>query len=171
MVAFYTNMLNHYNYYSKLHLLEDELSKIYASLFLKFFALDMVNIFVPIYFLTLGFSLENILYFYLVMFVTIGITSPFSAFVSKRFGFNVPILLSIPLLIFYLSSIYAIKPLDLTFPLIYLLAIVDGISAALYWVPLSSIFAIHSDKQHRGIQVGKLHIFQKVSKWKSSEKN
>ncbi len=141
----------------------DDLSKVYASVLFRASALGLASVFVPIYLLSLGFPVAKVLSFVMVLFFTLGIVSILSAFISKHFGFRVSAFFSAPLLIVYLLGLYSLEYFQWGFPELYLLAFIQGVSAAFFWIPLNVLFTVHSTKKERGEQVGKLNIFPGIA--------
>ena len=65
--------------------LNKEIEEIYASYSLYSFAKAMISIFVPIYLLTTGHTLETVILFYLVYYGLLGVlTLPAAFFVKKK---------------------------------------------------------------------------------------
>ncbi len=137
----------------KIHILKDELSEVYMNLTIQSFALSLISIFIPIYILSIGFSLEYMILFFMVFYGSIGLTSPVSATLASRFGFKHMILFRAPILILFLLGLHNMD--SLPFSPIFLAAF-GGIGSSLYWVSINSIFAKNTDKLHRGQQTGKL---------------
>ncbi|MEA2003419.1 MAG: MFS transporter [archaeon] len=137
----------------KIHILKDELSEVYMNLAIQSFALSLISIFIPIYILSVGFTFDYMILFFMVFYGCIGMTSPVSAALANRFGFKHMILFRTPILITFLLGLYNIDSLAFS-PLF--LAAFGGIGSSLYWVSINSIFAKNSDKLHRGQQTGKM---------------
>jgi len=136
-----------------LHLIKNEISEVYLNLIVQSFGISLISIFVPIYLLKLGFSLNQALVFVMIELGTISLFSPFAAMMAKKFGFKHMIVYRLPLMLFYFIMLYALN--FISFP-IYLIALGGGISGSMYWVSMHSLFAKYSDKIHRGRQTGKL---------------
>ncbi|NOQ37282.1 MFS transporter [archaeon] len=137
----------------KIHLLKNELSEVYMNLALESFALSLISIFVPIYILSVGYSFDYMILFFMIYYGCIGIFAPVSASLANRFGFKHIILFRTPLLIAFLLGLHNIENLMFS-PLI--LAAFGGFGSSLYWISINSIFAKYSDKIHRGTQTGKM---------------
>ena len=137
----------------KIHLLKKELSEVYLNLALQSFAISLIAIFVPIYLLSLGYSLNQVILFFMVYYGFIGLSSPVSAIMAKKFGFKHIILLRTPLLIIFLLGLCYLNTINI--PLLFF-AVIGGIGSSLYWTAINSIFAKYSNKLHRGQESGKL---------------
>ncbi len=136
----------------RVHLIKSELQGVYLNMVMQSFAISLIAIFVPIYLLKMGYTLNQVILFEAVKFAGLSFFSPISALLAKRYGFKHLILYRIPMYIFYLMCIFMLEQFSLP---IYLIALVGGISGSLYWVSLKSIFAMHSHKEKRGYETGK----------------
>tara|TARA_Y100000310_G_scaffold343359_1_gene450595 strand:+ start:2825 stop:3952 length:1128 start_codon:yes stop_codon:yes gene_type:complete len=146
--------MQHYNIFA--HFLKDKLREIYLNVSLQAFALALVSVFVPIYLLDLGYSLNEVLWFILVKWLVFGLASPLSAIVSSKIGFKHVMLFRLPLDIAALLLLGFIGDIGIS---IYLIAFLIGLSFSLYVIPMASLFARYSHKLHRGMEVGKLVTF------------
>ncbi|MCK5289575.1 MAG: hypothetical protein KAJ56_01410, partial [Candidatus Aenigmarchaeota archaeon] len=70
----------------KIHLLKNELSEVYMNLALESFALSLISIFVPIYLLSVGYSFDYMIIFFMIYYGCIGLFAPVSAALANRFG-------------------------------------------------------------------------------------
>ena len=130
-----------HHHFHKIHLLKSELSEIYLNLTIQSFGLSLISIFIPIYLLTLNYSLEQVLIFVMVQFGTLALLSPVSALLANRFGFKHIILFRTPLLLAFLAALYFLPKISMS---IYLIAFVGGLAGSLYWTSINSIFARHA---------------------------
>ena len=145
--------MHEHHHMHKIHLLKNELSEVYLNLALESFALSLISIFVPIYLLSIGYSFDYMILFFMVYYGCIGIFAPVSASLANRFGFKHIILFRTPILIAFLLGLHNIENLIFS-PLI--LATFGGFGSSLYWISINSIFAKYSNKIHRGTQTGKM---------------
>ncbi len=130
-----------------------ELTRIYASLTLRSFALSLVSIFVPLYlFQEIGLSLQQTLSFYLFYSVIFAIFTPVAAKFSSRFGVKHSVLFSMPFYLLFVILLYLLPKYNI--PLILISSSV-GISLAFYWIGMHLIFHKASDRKHRGEEFGK----------------
>jgi MFS family permease len=143
-------------YFYNIHRLlkiKSELGEVYLNRLIQSLALSMVGVFVPVYLINLGYSLNQVILFLIAMYSSLMILSPISAIINSRIGIKHTIGLSFPFLITYLLLLFSIKTFNLP---IILIAGVYGIYLALYWIPLNSDFAKNSDKLHRGTEISYL---------------
>lgn len=139
-------------HYVHMILTNRELRDMYVAMSLKTLAVSMVGIFIPIFLMVeMGATLSQVITFY--MFNTLGYIffAPFAGKVASKFGLRMAALSTIPLLIFFYLGLFNYSTLG--FNLNYL-AIMLGITQALYWVPFITHFVRSSDKKHRSEEVG-----------------
>ncbi|HEC66749.1 MAG TPA: MFS transporter [bacterium] len=135
-----------------LHFLRNkELNELYISVAIKSFALSMISIFIPIFLLKLDYSLVNVLIFYAILNATHLLFTIPAAKISSKYGFKHSIFFSIPILIIFYLALYTLEQIH--WP-IYLLAVVFGISNALYWIGYHIDFSKFSDKEDRSKEIG-----------------
>jgi len=130
-----------------------ELTQVYVSSALRSFALSLVAIFVPLYlYHEMGFSLGETLMFFIFYSVVFAITTPFAAKFSARFGIKHAVLLSVPLYLLFIGSLYSLPYINM--PLVVISSLL-GLSQAFYWLGMHLVFHKASDHKHRGEEVGK----------------
>jgi len=143
-----------------LHFLKNrELNELYMSIALRSFALSMISIFIPIYLLKLNYSLFSVLVFYIVLNSAHALFVIPAAKISSRFGFKHSIFFSIPVLIIFYLSLYTLEQYN--WPL-FILAIILGISNALFWIGHHIDFSKFSDSKNRGKEIGTANIISSV---------
>jgi hypothetical protein len=141
---------SHFQYFAN-----RELDEFYASVVLRSFAIAMIGVFVPIYFLVEGYSLREVLLFFVIMSVTHLVLLPFSARLTSKRGCKHAMLYSMPFLVgfFYVLNLLETQHLSLAIP-----AVILGINQALYWMGYHVDFARFSDKKHRGRELSVVQI-------------
>jgi len=144
-----------------LHFLRNrELDEIYASVAIRSFALSMISIFIPIYFLSLNYSLKEVFLFYAVIYGVHTLVTLPAGFLVSKFGFKHCILFSLPFLIAFYALLYTLGSFGWS---ILLLAFLFGINSALFWVGFHTDFARFSDKKYRGEELGLVNIFSSLA--------
>ncbi|MFC1753847.1 MFS transporter [Thermoproteota archaeon] len=136
-----------------------ELNELYISMAIRIFALSLINIFVPIYLLQIGYSLKSVLIFYAVFNFAHAFSVLPASKLAAKFGFKHAILFSVPLLIIVYLALYSIETFN--WPL-YLIAIIFGINNSLFWMGYHVDFCKFSDGKHRGRQVSMAHTVIRV---------
>ncbi|MDO8507554.1 MAG: hypothetical protein Q7S53_03220 [bacterium] len=132
-----------------------ELNEMYLSMTLRTFGLSLIAIFIPIYLYNLGFSLRDILLYYIMtnFFQIFG--DFFAGKAIGRFGAKHVMILSYPVLLIHLSMLVTLSTYH--WPL-WLLAIPGALSLNLFWPAYHDDFSKAKDKKSTGKQVGKLLI-------------
>ncbi len=143
----------------KLQKAKTELGEIYLNQIIRQFAMHLIGIFVPIYLITLGYSINVALVFNLIHWIIFGISSIFVGSLSSRIGLKHTIALAMPMISihFLLLMFYAnVESILFTFP------IISGLSSALYWIPLNSEFVKNSHDVNEGEEVSHLIAFPRL---------
>ena len=134
-------------------LLDSNRQKIYIASSLRSFSLALVEVFIPIYLLNLGYTLESLLYFYLTRSVMhILLVLPVIKF-GERFGFKKGYLLSLIPFFGYLISITMLA--DNTSSLLPLAILAESSIFYYMWMHLS--LTRYTEKGSRNSQVVMLH--------------
>lgn len=85
--------------YHTIHLLLnkklDKIEELYLNTSIRTFALSMINVFIPIYLLKLGYPLSSVLFFYAILNGVHALSVIPAAKISARFGFKHAILFSL----------------------------------------------------------------------------
>jgi len=132
---------------------DGELTQIYIAAAIRSFAITLLGLFVPLYLYNeIGFSLQQVLGFYIFFSVILAISSPIAMKFASRHGLKHTILLSVPLYLIFIILLYLLQ----WFPVpLVIISFFLGLSIAFYWMGLHLVFHKASDKKHRGEEVGK----------------
>ncbi len=115
------------------------------------FAVSAVSIFEPIYLYVQGFSVRQIIIFFLSVYVIYFFIMPFGAKVTRAKGYEFGIISSTPFLIFYYLSLFAI-PYGRIF--IFTAIISFALQKMLYWPGYNADFARFTRKEEMGRSIG-----------------
>jgi MFS family permease len=136
-----------------------ELNQFYISYFFKDFAASLVSIFIPIYLLTIGYSLVDISLYYVIYFASVVILTPVGMYLLSKIGVKKIFSLgTIFLIIYYLL----LQLLDKGFPYAWV-ALILGISNALEYSAFNIAFTNFLDKKREGKELSFLRIVGIVS--------
>jgi len=126
---------------------------------IKGLAGSFIGIFIPIYFLKLGFSVQQIFIFWLIYSISLFFCSFLAAFLSKIIGFKPLVVLAmvVQFLVLYLLRILTFNQTSLI-----ILSFCVGFQAAFYWLPINYLFATHSNQKQMGDNSGKLIAIPKI---------
>lgn len=137
-----------------------DLKKIYSSEVIRYFGLLMVEIFIPIYFLQLGFSFREVVFFFIIKSAWhIMLAFPASRFGAK-YGFKYSILISVPFQTAFFALLYNLASGGY---FIYLLALIVETGSVFYWTARHSLFAKYTDENQRGREIGVSSILVSLS--------
>lgn len=137
----------------------DELSEIYASMFLRSLALSIIAVFVPIYLYKIGFSLSSIFFMYTAWFLA---RIFFDFIITKMVGSFGPkhtIAFATVLHIIYLTMLMTIQ--DLHWPLV-LMALVGSFATATFVLAFEVDFSKVKHTEHGGKELGYVQIFERI---------
>ncbi len=138
-----------------------ELNEVYLTLYLRKFAISLINIFIPIYLYTIGYSLNNILIFIAIWFLFQAIASYVASRINYKIGTKHTIMISVPILILFFWLLYEVPKWNMPLA-IYFVAPLIAFSNGLYWVSTNGIFARNSHKKSPGKEVSYLMISSRL---------
>jgi len=139
-----------------LHYLKNrEMNELYLSVAIRSFAISMIGVFVPIYLLQIGYQLQEVFWFFIVVSLAQILLAIPSAHIASRFGFKHSILFSVLPLILSIAGFYYLEQFDWLY---YFVAVLVGFAGDLYWISYHIDFSLFSDRDHRGREVGMAHI-------------
>lgn len=133
----------------------NQLNELYLSMALRSFAFSLVGIFVPIYLLTKGYSLQSVFWFLCLFHAIHACCAFFAARLAMRIGFSLAALLSIPCFICFYLLLYTIDAYH--WPL-WLLVIPSGVGNPLFWMAYHIDFLSCSVSDRRGEEVSSMKI-------------
>jgi MFS family permease len=131
--------------------MKPSLKPIYTVQTIDSFAGSLLGFFVPVYLLTLGYPLRSVMLFFLITDSLKFVATQATGYLSARVPMRTLMMLSIPTQIGFLYLLIAAASHHV--PLI-LLALLQGVSTALYWIPLNVFFAVGTHPDTTGRQVG-----------------
>lgn len=137
-----------------------ELDKIYISNALRSVAMSLVSIYIPIYLLSLGYSLLETIFFYAVYHLA-GLILAFAILIPfiNKFGLIRTIKLHYPLLILFFILLNFLPFYNLP---IYLLAALGGLANFAYYIPVNILFLKHVNKNQIAKDLSFLFALPKI---------
>lgn len=139
--------------------LNKDINELYVSVAIMSFATSLIAVFVPIYLYQLGYSLESIIFYYIIVSAFFLLFSFPAAKVVSKLGVKHSMLLSMPFLIAYYIGLMFIGQQPILF---YLLPIVYPMHTVLYNYGYHLNFIEHSDKAVYGREIAFLRICSNV---------
>ncbi|RLI98396.1 MAG: hypothetical protein DRO99_00815 [Candidatus Aenigmatarchaeota archaeon] len=132
----------HHHHIEKILHLRSRLGKLYWHLLMQTFAVSLISVFMPIYLLTVGFSLPSVILFIIVQWAMFGLPSPLYGKVIRRIGLREVILIRTPL---FAASMFILTLLESQqwHGLYLIAALLSGISGGLYTLSITSLFATY----------------------------
>lgn len=130
-----------------------ELNEIYVVTAMRSFIVSMLAIYIPIYLYNLHYSIREILFFYLVMYIGEAIFEILCTSGISRFGPKHMVALSLPLLIIHFWMLWLLP--TYSWPL-WFIALEGGLTLALFWQAYNFDFSIAKRKirASRDIAIG-----------------
>jgi len=135
---------------------------IYLIHAMRGFVFSLLGFLIPVYLLTLGFSIQAVLIFYLFRSIGNALFAHFSGVVASRFGLKHTMMFSFPVALCYLASFALLKE-GASGWFLFPIAILGSLQATFYWIPTHSLFAQGTVQKKKGSQVGKLLSFQHLA--------
>jgi len=135
----------------KLLIAGNELKEIYANSIIRTIAFGLVGIFIPIYFLKLGHSLNSVLIYLIIYFLSLLFFSSFVPYVESKIGLKKTITLGCIFVGLFLLSVVFLAKYESTLPF---LALFFGFAQAFYWVPLNADFSLQIKEGSAGKSFG-----------------
>ncbi len=136
-----------------------EINEIFLVMSMRSFVCSMISIFVPIYLLSLGYSLRDVLVLHLVMFVTELSFEFVSASYISKVGPKHAIALSMPPLI---AHFWMLSTLPAYHWPLWFIGLCGGIALALYWQGYHYDFSRSTKKKDATRDVSKMYIILAV---------
>ena len=133
--------------------LKRELKELYLSTLILGFAISSITIFEPIYLYTLGFSLKQIVLFFIGVYSLYFLILPLGANIARIKGYEHSIFYSTIFFILYYLSLFSI-PKSIYF--FYLAIVMLAIGKCLYWPAYHADFARFGRKEKRGKEISNL---------------
>lgn len=135
--------------------LKREIKELYLSTLILEFAISAINIYEPVYLYTIGFSLKQIVLFFIGVYFLYFFIVPAGANVARKMGYEHSIFYGTIFSIFYYLSLFNI-PKNVYF--IYSAIVMLAVSKCLYWPAFHADFARFGVKRRRGKEITNLNI-------------
>lgn len=137
-----------------------DIKRVYIAHTINTVAGSVIGIYVPIYLLTLGFSLPQVLLYYVISH-GVGATLGLLVYVPlmRKWGLINTFKLYYPLQILYLLLLFLLHYHAYS---IAIVAILEGAANYVYWMPLNLLFVRHSAEKEMGNNLGKFYALPKL---------
>ena len=114
---------------------------------------SLVGIFIPIFLYTLGFSLNQIFVFLIIYQLGVVGGAFVSVWLARLTGFQQTFVLRFPLAISFYLILFNFTGTEIA---LWQLALLGGLQAALYWVPINILFTKMSPEKELGSGIAKM---------------
>ena len=136
------------------------LQAIYKMHSIDSFAFSLAGVFIPIYLLTLGFSVTQVLIYFIIQNTSLLMSAFAAGYIGSKYGIQRTLLLRLPFLFLFLILLLLLDNINFS---IYFLAVIDGWQSSLYWIPLHIAFTKSADKRKMGLALGSLFAWPQVA--------
>jgi len=135
------------------------LRNIYFMHSVQGFAMALVGIFIPIYLLTLDYTVRETILFFLAHYGAVLVFTFVAIYLAKWIGLQNTIIARIPLVLLHIILLFLLPGTPV---LIFVLPVTGGSNTALYWIPLHILFAKNTANDKVGSDTGKLMAFPEL---------
>lgn len=137
------------------HHIRREIRELYLATLILNIGVAMVLLFEPIYLYSIGYSLQQILLFFLIVYILYFFLVPLGARFAKRFGYEHSIVVSTFIFIAYYFVLYNIA----TVPILFFIApVLYAFQKTFYWPAYHADFARHADRREEGREIGAIDM-------------
>jgi hypothetical protein len=137
-----------------------DIQRIYTAHTLNTLALSFISVYVPIYFLTLGYPLSKLIFYYTLVHIS-GLLFGLFLFVPlmRKIGIINTLKIYYPLQITFLLFLHLLNSQNIPLEVI---ALLNGASIYSYWLPLNILFLRHSELKEMGSNFAKFFALPKL---------
>lgn len=151
--------MNHHHFYFSRHV-SREVTEVYWYTLFNSLALSLVFIFEPIYLYSIGFSLIQILWFYVQVYVWYLLLITFGAKFAGKFGLKHSIFTSNIFYVIYWIVLFLTK----SHPILFFVApVFFALQKSWFWPAYDTEFGINSKRGQRGRETGVLYALIQLS--------
>lgn len=135
--------------------MKPEIRELFASTLILNFGLALIFIFEPIYLFRLGYSLQQIMLFWVMVYFFYVVSIPIGAKISERFGYEHTMFYGTFFWILLYLGLYLIEAHSIFF---YITPLIYAIQKSLYWPAYHANFSKYSADSEEGREIGSLNI-------------
>ena len=135
--------------------MKTQVRELYASALILYFGLALIFIFEPIYLYRLGYNLQHIIFFWVLVYAIYIFILPLGGKVAERFGYEHTIFYGTFFWILLYLCLFLIQYFPVFF---YITPLVWAIQKALYWPAYHANFAKFSDNREEGREISFLSV-------------
>jgi len=124
------------------------------------FANSFVSIFIPIYLLTLGYSVTMTLFFLIVQHAMVVVGSLLAIYAANKVGLYRVLQLRFLFLGLYLLLLFWLQSGSVYF---FAIAVIGGLNLSFYWTPVNILFTRSTKTETIGSSIGNFLAFPKIA--------
>ncbi|MBU0648524.1 hypothetical protein KJ969_00200 [Patescibacteria group bacterium] len=133
------------------HFLCREVAELYISTAIRVFGMGMIALFAPIYIFKLGYSIQWVFLFYMLMAAYYMVLIPFVAKIVARIGYEASMGIGIVFLPIFYGLMYFLAQFSWLF---WIAPLAAGLYKCFYWLAFHSDFIRFGNRKHLGEEVG-----------------
>jgi MFS family permease len=137
------------------HHMKRQVRELFISTTLVNLALALVVIFEPIYLYQIGYSLQKIMFFYLIAYFLYFILMPLGGKFARLKGYEIGMLIGTFLFIAYYIGLFLIGQYEILF---YIAPVLLALQKTFYWPAYHADFAHFSDSSEEGREVSAMNV-------------
>jgi len=137
------------------HFLTREVKELYISTAIRVFGMGMISLFAPVYLYKLGYSIQWVILFYILMQAYYLILIPFASKIVARIGYEASMGIGIFFLPFFYFGLYLIPSCAWFF---WLAPLAVGFYRSFYWMAFHSDFIRFGNTKRVGEEIGWFRI-------------
>lgn len=120
----------------------------------------MIGIFVPIFLLTIGFTLREVFVFFIINYLLVAIFSFLAIYIANFIGLQKTIIVRTPFLFIFLLLLVFIDVYNIP---LWVVAVFNALQTSLYFIPLHILFANNAKHNEMGSAMGKYFALPKLA--------
>lgn len=132
-----------------------QVRELFVSTTMVNLALAMVMIFEPIYLYNIGYSLQQIMLFYLITYILYFVIMPLGAKYAKKHGYERGIFFGTTLFIVYYVILFFVSKYAILF---YIAPLILAVQKMFYWPAYHADFARFSDQEEEGRELSSISV-------------
>lgn len=135
--------------------LQHQLKELFVAVWIQNFAIQLLALYIPIYFYKLGYSIFDIALYFLVVYVLYFFFIPIGAKIAARIGYEHAIAIAMPVTVLFYLTLFAVSITPFAF---FVSAVLFACSKMLYWPAYHADLAQFGNGKQRGREISFLYV-------------
>jgi MFS family permease len=123
------------------------------------FATGLISVFVAIYLLEIGYSLQWVIYYLMIHHAVLLLGAFLAVFISNKIGLVRVFILRLFFLIGYLLLLFFLPTLPILF---FIIPVLSGLESAFYWTPLNILMVRNTEENTMGKSFSRFLVIPKI---------